>query len=161
MPDERLIYRDFLSHLCFPDDILIWDNIPNELQQMPHELAEERGCQGMKMNKLKTKGKQHNVIIVYANTIHKQNVERYTSTCNSEIAPETKIKTRRFKKVSRPAGEHSPSTFIFKGNTETCLKRQVYHWCVFLAMTYDAETWAIIKQANNKLAAAQRWKTYV
>ena len=60
MPDERMIDREYLSHLCFADDILIWDNIPNELQQMPQELADERGCQGLKMTKLNTKGMMEN-----------------------------------------------------------------------------------------------------
>ena len=43
----------------------------------------------------------------------------------------------------------------FKGNIETCLKRQVCNSCVLPAMTYGAETWALTTQAKNKLAAAQ------
>ena len=44
---------------------------------------------------------------------------------------------------------------IFKSNLSICLKRQVYNSCVLPAMTYGAETWTVIKQAHNKLAAAQ------
>ena len=44
---------------------------------------------------------------------------------------------------------------IFKGNTGTCLKRQVYNSYVLPVMTYGAETWALTTQAKNKLAAAQ------
>ena len=44
---------------------------------------------------------------------------------------------------------------IFKSNLAICLKRQVYTSCVLPAMTYDAQTWALTKQAQNKLAAAQ------
>ena len=43
---------------------------------------------------------------------------------------------------------------IFKGNTGTCLKRQIYILCVLLTMTYGAETWAFTTHAKNKLAAA-------
>ncbi|KAK2179692.1 hypothetical protein NP493_477g03002 [Ridgeia piscesae] len=44
---------------------------------------------------------------------------------------------------------------IFKGNTGTCLKRQVYNSCIFPAMAYGKETWALTTQEKNKLAAAQ------
>ena len=44
---------------------------------------------------------------------------------------------------------------IFKGNTGTCLKRQVYNSCVLPVMTYGVETWSLTTQAKNKLASAQ------
>ena len=40
---------------------------------------------------------------------------------------------------------------ISKGNTGTCLKRQVYYSCVLPAMTYGTETWALTIHAKNKL----------
>ena len=43
---------------------------------------------------------------------------------------------------------------IFKSNLVICLKRQVYNSCVLPAMTYGARSWTLIKQAQNKLAAA-------
>ena len=43
---------------------------------------------------------------------------------------------------------------IFKGSIGICLKRQLYNSCVLPAMTYGAETWTLIAQAKNKLAAA-------
>ena len=44
---------------------------------------------------------------------------------------------------------------IFKGDTGTWLKRQIYNSCVLLALTYGAETWALTAHAKNKLTAAQ------
>ena len=49
------IYGDYLRHLHFDDDILIRANTPHELQQMLHDLADQRGNQGLKMNKSTTK----------------------------------------------------------------------------------------------------------
>ncbi|KAK2151904.1 hypothetical protein NP493_2552g00003 [Ridgeia piscesae] len=49
---------------------------------------------------------------------------------------------------------------IFKGNIGTCLKRKVYHSCVFRPMIYGAETRALTTQAQIKLAAAQTKFTY-
>ena len=45
--------------------------------------------------------------------------------------------------------------YIFKSNLAICLKRQVYKSCVLAAMAYGADTWALTKQSQNKLAAAQ------
>ena len=45
---------------------------------------------------------------------------------------------------------------IFKSDTNTCLKRQVYDWYVLPAMAYGADTWALTTQAKNKLAAAKK-----
>ena len=44
---------------------------------------------------------------------------------------------------------------IFKRNLAICLRKQVYNSCVLPAMSYGTDTWAIIKQAQNILAAAQ------
>ena len=44
---------------------------------------------------------------------------------------------------------------IFKSNIVICLKILVYNSCVLPSMTYGAETWALNKQAQNTLAAAQ------
>ena len=44
---------------------------------------------------------------------------------------------------------------IFKGNSGTCLKTQIYNSCVVPAMTYGAEIWALTTRAKNKPAAAQ------
>ena len=85
-----------------------------------------------------------------------------TSIWYRDTAPETKTKKRRLKEESRLDGQHSPSimtardtAYNVKGNTGTFLKRQVYNSCVLPVMTYAVETWALITQTKNKLAAAQ------
>ena len=80
-----------------------------------------------------------------------------TSTWYRDTAPKTKTKTRRFKEESCPDEKHSSSAATsssLKGNFGTSLKRQVYNSCVLPAMTHGAETWTVIAQAKNKLAAA-------
>ncbi|MEG7521551.1 MAG: hypothetical protein M3H12_00395, partial [Chromatiales bacterium] len=42
---------------------------------------------------------------------------------------------------------------IFKGNSGTCLKRQVYNSCVLPTMTYGAETWALTNQAKKQASS--------
>ena len=45
---------------------------------------------------------------------------------------------------------------IFKGNIETCSKRQAYNTRVLSTMTYGSETWALTTQA--KKPHKQIWK---
>ena len=45
---------EYLSHLRFADDILMYANTQHELQQMLQELADGSENQGLKMNKSKT-----------------------------------------------------------------------------------------------------------
>ena len=75
-----------------------------------------------------------------------------TSTWDRGTAPDTKTKTRRFTAAWTAFAKQRD---IFKGNTGTCLKRQVYNSCVLPAMTYGVETWALATQAKTKPAAAQ------
>ena len=44
---------EYLSHLRFVDDILIFANTPHDLQQMLQELADENENQGMKINNIR------------------------------------------------------------------------------------------------------------
>ena len=82
-------------------------------------------------------------IRVYVNNTQIENVETYINLGRG-TAPEQR--SRRFKEESRPDR---------LGNIGTCLKRQAYTSCLLPEMTYGAETWALIKQAKNKLAATQ------
>ena len=86
-------------------------------------------------------------------TTHRLRTVKATSAWDRDIAPDTKIKTRRFKEKSRP--DRAKNRDIFKGNIGTCLKRQIHNSCILPAMTYGAETWAFTTQPKTKLAAAQ------
>ena len=67
LSDLLKIDGEYLSHLRFPDDILICSNTPHELQQMLQELADESGNQGLKMNKSKTNVMMENDTPIYVN----------------------------------------------------------------------------------------------
>ena len=80
-----------------------------ELQQMLQELADESENQGLKMNKSKAKVMMENYTPITTPTLRSRTLKG-TSTWDTDRAPETKTKTRRFKEVSRPDGQHSPSS---------------------------------------------------
>ena len=71
---------EYLSHLCFADNILIIKlcaNTPHELQQMLQDLADESDNQGLKMNKSKPKLMMETDTPIYVNNTQIENVESY------------------------------------------------------------------------------------
>ena len=63
--------------IVFADDILICANIPHELKQMLHELADESENQRLKMNKSKTKVMVENDTPIYVNNTQIEKVDSY------------------------------------------------------------------------------------
>ena len=63
------IDREFLSNLCFADDIFLYTETPQELQHMLQELSDESRQMGLKMNTAKTK-----VVVVDNTPINVNNV---------------------------------------------------------------------------------------
>ena len=76
---------------------------------MLHELDDESENQGLKMNKLKTKMMMENDTPIMSTTLRSRTL-KVTSTWDSDTAPETKTKTRRFKEESWPDGQNSQSS---------------------------------------------------
>ena len=95
---------EYMSHLRFADDILIYVNTPHELQQMLQEWADENENQGLKMNvQVEDKGddgKRHTNMCQQ----HPDREDWKLRLPGTDTAPETKAKTRRFNEESRPDG---------------------------------------------------------
>ena len=146
---------EFLSNVRFAGDILMCTETPQELQRMLKELSDESRRMGLKMNIAKT-----NVMVVdntpiNVNTVLIENVQGYVYLGQHYSLKEKnqdKEIQRRIMAGSAACAKHRD---LFKNNLAICLKRQVYISCVLPAMTYDAETWTLTNQAQNKLAAAQ------
>ena len=73
-----MIDGEYRSHLRFVDDILIIANIPDEVQHMLQELADESNNPGLKMNKSKTKVMMEADTPIYVNNTQIENVESYS-----------------------------------------------------------------------------------
>ena len=76
---------------------------------MLQELADKSGNYGLKMNNSKTKAMVENDTPIGINNTQSRTLKA-TYTWDRDAAPEIETKTRRFKEVSRPGGQHSPST---------------------------------------------------
>ena len=134
---------EFLSNLRFADDIFICTETPQELQQMLQVLSDETRRMGLKMYIAKTKVMVNTPINV--NNVLIEKVQCYVTW--ETLQPQGKEPGQRDTTMQTPD--------IFKSNLAICLKRQVYNSCVMPAMPYGAETSALTKQAQDKLAAAQ------
>ena len=88
---------EYIGHFSSPPTY----SYPHELLQMLQELADKSENQGLKMNTSKTKVMME-MTHQYMPTILQSRTLKASSTWIRDIAPETKIKTRRFKEESRP-----------------------------------------------------------
>ena len=101
----------FISPTTYSYMLLV--NTPHELQQMLLELADESDNQGLKMNKSKTKVTMENNTPIYVNNTQIENVESYVYLGH--------------RYSTRHKNQDKEILRIFKGDTGTCLKRQVYN----------------------------------
>ena len=120
---------------------------------MLQELSDESRRNGLKMNIAKT-----NVMVVDNTPINVMLIENVQ--CYVYLGQHYRLKEKnQDKEIQRRimAGwaAYAKHRDIFKSNLSICLKKQVYNSCVLPAVAYDAETWKLTKQAQNKLAAAQ------
>ena len=114
---------------------------------MLYELADESENQGVKMNKSKTKVMMENDTTIYVNNTQVENVESYIYLGQRYSTRDKNQHKEIQRRITAGWTSFAKHHDIFNGNIGTCLKR-------LPAMTYGAETWALITEAKNKLAAA-------
>ena len=150
-----------LNNLRFSDDIVLFAENIEDLQQMLTSLDEEGKKDGMKINKKKTK------IMCNNYTKHKnpkiqiegQRVENVTEYLylGQLITREnnlTKEIDRRITQGWRNFGQYN--TIMKQSNIPICLKRKMMENIIVLAMIYGCETWTLTVKQENKLKTAQR-----
>ena len=116
---------------------------------MLHELADESENQGLKMNKSKTE-------MMLENNTQIESVESYIYLGQRYSTRDKNQDKEIQRRITAGWTAFAKHRDIFKSNTGTCLKRQIYNSCVLPAITYSAETWALTTQAKNKIAATQK-----
>ncbi len=126
---------------------------------MPQELSDENRRMGLKMNIAKTKVMVVDNTPINVNNVLIENVPGYVY-----LGQHYSLKEKnQVKKIQRRTmagwAAYAKHRDIFKSNLAICLNIQVYNSCMLPPMTYDAETWTLTKETQNKLAAAQtKWK---
>ena len=157
-----LIDGEYLSHLRFADDIIIFTRNIAELHEMLQELNQASLEVGLSMNFKKTK--------IMCNK-HAEDTNRKITIDNNEIeevdhyiylgqriSMQTASKEHEIKRrITLGWQAFGRASAIFKNKEiPTCLKRQVYNQCIIPTVTYGSETWNLTKVQTMKLRSMQR-----
>ena len=142
---------EFISHLRFADDIIIFANSSEELQRMLQELNQESLLVGLSMNLKKTKiminnhAEVDNSMITIDNNIIEE-VDHYIYL-GQRITMNTASKEQEIKRrITFGWQAFGRASVIFKNKAIPLeLKRQVHNQCILPVVTYGAETWNLTK----------------
>ena len=117
---------------------------------MLHELADESENQGLKMNKSKTQVMMETDTLIYVNNTQIENAESYIYLGQRYSTRDKNQDKEIQRSITAGWTAFVKLRDIFKGNTGTRLKGQVYNSCVLPAVTYGAETWALTPPPPSK-----------
>ena len=153
---------EYLSHLRFADDIIIFASTKEELQQMLTELNEASKSVGLLMNSRKTKAMSNKYIenadeILEIENQQIEEVEQYIYLGQRislhDASKESEIKRR----ITLGWQAFGRASSVFKNKKiPIILKRKVYDKCILPTVTYGAETWNLTKKLSLKLRTMQR-----
>ena len=145
------IEGEYLSHLRFADDIIIFASTKEELQQMLVELNEASKSVGLHMNFCKTKIMSNKYIENADQSLEVENqqieeVQHYIYLGQQislhDSSKENEIKRR----ITLGWQAFGRASSVFKNKKiPIILKRKVYDQCVLPTVTYGAETWNLKK----------------
>ena len=151
-----------LNNLRFADDIILFANKEEHLQELLNHLNQEGKKKGMRMNKRKTKvmcneiarKRQRKGVEIDGVTL--EEVEEY-KYLGKLLTPRNEISAEINQRVTagwRRFGQYSQ--FLKEKNIPISLKRKIMDTVILPALTYGAETWALTDHQTRKIAAAQR-----
>ena len=153
---------EYLSHLRFADDIIIFASTKEELQQMLTELNEASKSVGLHMNFRKTKimRNEHTENADEILEIENRQLEEveYYIYLGQQISRRDSSKVNEIKRrITLGWQAFGKASQVFKNKKiPIILKRKVYNQCILPTVTYGAETWNLTKKLSLKLRTMQR-----
>lgn len=146
-----------LSHLRFADDIVLFEENPNNLETMIQTLSNESTRVGLTMNTTKTKiltNSNHVDIQVEGHSL--EYVKEY-SYLGQLISFEDQMSKEIDLRIASGWRRYWSMKEVMKSkDLSISVKRKVFNTCVLPCITYGCETWALTKQLRNKLEYCQR-----
>ena len=153
---------EYLSHLRFADDIIVFASTEEELQLMLTELNEASKSVGLHMNLRKTKV-MCNKFTEQADKsfeIENQRIEKveHYIYLGQRISLQDSSKENEIKRrITLGWQAFGRANLVFKNKKlPIILKRKVYDQCILPTVTYGAETWNLTKKLSLKLRTMQR-----
>ena len=149
---------EYLSNLRFADDIVLFSDSGEELQQMMAELNRESLKVGLKMNRKKTKVMFNSFIQPQQIKIDDEAIEVVEDYIY--LGQNIKASYDHSREIKRRIGmgwsAFGKLNSIMNSKLPLSLKRKVYNQCVLPVLIYGSETWSITKGLERKLRSAQR-----
>ena len=153
-----LISGERLTNLRFADDVILFSESAEELDEMINNLNIESKIAGLEINKDKTKIMYNKFATPKQIIIDKSNIEIVTSytylgqQININDSNEKEIK-RRIQLAWYAFGKLKE---VFRGEIPVCLKRKVFDQCILPVLTYAGETWRTTEKLLEKIRVTQR-----
>ena len=152
------INGEHLNNLRFADDIVLFSETGEELQQMMEDINRESLKVGLKMNRKKTKIMFNNIVRPQQIKIEDEVIEAVDEYIY--LGQAIKANPDHSREIKRRIGmgwsAFGKQSSIMKSNLPLSLKRKVYNQCVLPVIIYGSETWSITKHLERKLRSAQR-----
>lgn len=148
---------EYLSHLRFADDIVVFTEKPKHLENMLQELVEESGKVGLSMNGAKTKiltnGTEVKIII---NGQEIEYVKEYVYLGQS-ISFEDQTEKEINRRIAISWRKYWSFKEIMKNSKiKMNLKRKLYEIAILPCLTYGCQTWSLRLKEEHKLGVMQR-----
>lgn len=140
------------------DDLVLFSDIPNELQTMIEELNTESSKVGLRMNKRRTKvmmnGRVQSEQIKMQDVVL-EGVEDY-AYLGQLVKSDASFEAEKKRRIGVGWSNFGRYSNILPGSSLLCLKRKVYNQCIIPVVTHGSETWTITKLMERNLVSAQR-----
>ena len=155
------INGEYLSHLRYADDIIVFASNKHELQIMLQQLNIASKAVGLGMNYGKTKTMCNRFVDDPLESIQVGDVELEEVNHYVYLGQRIEMDPSKEKEVKRRIAlgwqAFGRASMLFKDRQVPIIhKRKIYNQCILPAVTYGAETWNLTKQLTLKLRTMQR-----
>ena len=146
-----------LNHLRFADDLVLFEEKPENLEQMIQNLSKESAKVGLKMNFSKTKLMTNSSKVdVKVSQENLEYVEEYTYL-GQIISPKDQITKEVNTRIANGWKKYWSLKEIMKSrDLGMALKKKTFNTCILPCLTYGCETWALTRSLRERLAKCQR-----
>jgi hypothetical protein len=149
---------EWLTHLRFADDIVLFAENGLDMEEMIEEMAEKSKKCGLRMNLGKTKVMNNK----YADQIQIMVDGKIIENVNSYIYLGQNIKidedqTEEIKRRTQMGWmAFGKLGYVLRGNIPICLKRKVFDQCILPVLIHGSESWTLTEEMIRKLRVTQR-----
>lgn len=152
-----LLNGKYLSNLRFADDITIFSNSSNQLENMVEELSKVSNDIGLQLNTSKTKVATNSAKnSMRINDITLEYVENYTYLGKQISFKNTRHSDELERRINITWKKYWYHKEVLKSKLPLKLKKKIMDSCILPCLTYGAQTWTFNKSTVSKLRSCQR-----